>query len=570
MSHEMRTPLHGVIGMLQLARDGEASPQRIRQLETAQRSAESLLGTIDDILDFSRIEARKIELEPVYYALRQLMHETMKPLGITAAAKGLALAYIVGEEVPDSIWGDPLRLRQIVVNLVGNAIKFTQSGEIAVRVSASRADDRHLELRFEVRDTGMGIDPSKQEAIFQPFTQGDPSLASGTGLGLAIVSRLVEAMGGTIHLESTPGKGSAFHFSISTETDAFAAPVRKPWEAMLAGRSMLVVDPHRLSRAFIAEMLRSRDIFATACATAGEAPRGARYALTITSDPAAATDRFIVISSPLAAAHLEFPHVTRPVSERELFDAIGLAVGVTRPAAVIAPPQWISRGAHLRVLVVEDHPVNQEFAAEALRRLGHDVSIASNGFEAVAKVERGRYDAVLMDVQMPGIDGMEATKRLRATDNGRSVRVIAMTAYTRKEDRDRCLEAGMDAVLTKPVNVSDLAAALRSIEPDRLLDTVGGNVRLLARVTAAFVQQTPPLVAAMQDAITASDMHALGEAAHKLKGSVSNFETSATDLAQEIEECAGRGDIDRAAGVMPHLERALRDLERRLSAASTV
>jgi two-component system sensor histidine kinase/response regulator len=507
----------------------------------------------------------------VYYGLRSLMHETMKPLGITAAAKGLPLAYIVGEEVPDSIWGDPLRLRQIIVNLVGNAIKFTQSGEIGVRVSASRTDERHLQLRFEVRDTGVGIDPSQHETIFQPFAQAESTGASGgTGLGLAIVARLVEAMGGTIEVESTPGKGSAFHFSVATETDAFAAPLRRPWEALLAGKSMLVVDPHRFSRTFIAEMLRSRDVFATACATADEAPRGARYALTITSEPAAESDRFIVVASPLAAAHLEFLHVTRPVSERELFETIGIALGVSRPAVVVAPPRWSARGPHLRVLVVEDHPVNQEFAAEALRRLGHDVAIASNGFEAVARIERDHFDVVLMDVQMPGIDGMETTKRLRATDNGRRARVIAMTAFTRKEDRDRCLEAGMDAVLPKPVNVTELAAALQSIEPDRLLDTVGGNVRLLARVTAAFAQQTPPLMAAMHDAIRSADAQALYEAAHKLKGSVSNFETSATEFAQEIEDYAQRGELDRAAAVMPHLQRAVRELEQRLSAASNV
>jgi signal transduction histidine kinase len=219
MSHEMRTPLHGVIGMLQLARDGETSPQRIRQLDMAQRSAESLLGTIDDILDFSRIEARRIELEPVYFSVREWMNETMKPLGITAAAKSLGLAYIVNADVPDSVWGDALRLRQIVINLVGNAIKFTQAGEIAVRVGLSEATKNQARLAFEVRDTGAGIIASQMESIFQPFTQGEAARnrgAGGTGLGLAIVARLVEAMGGTIDLESEPGKGSAFRFIIPT------------------------------------------------------------------------------------------------------------------------------------------------------------------------------------------------------------------------------------------------------------------------------------------------------------------------------------------------------------------
>ena len=277
MSHEMRTPLHGVIGMLKLAADGETSLQRLRQLEMARRSAEALLGTIDDILDFSKIEARKIDIEPIYFSLRDMMQETMKPLGVTAAGKGLALAYIVQNDVPDMLWADPLRLRQIVINLVGNAIKFTPAGEIAVRVTSERRDDeKAVSIRFEVRDTGIGIDPSQQSAIFQPFTQADSSPSrryGGTGLGLAIVSRLVEAMGGSIAVESAPGEGSAFTFAIAAESDPFSAAQRKPWESELAGTSILVVDSYERSRSFIAEILRSRDIFAMSCASFDEARR---------------------------------------------------------------------------------------------------------------------------------------------------------------------------------------------------------------------------------------------------------------------------------------------------------
>ncbi|HEX7192756.1 MAG TPA: ATP-binding protein, partial [Thermoanaerobaculia bacterium] len=478
MSHEMRTPLHGVIGMLQLARDGETSPQRIRQLDMAQRSAESLLGTIDDILDFSRIEARRIELEPVYFSVREWMHETMKPLGVTAGAKSLGLAYIVSADVPDSVWGDSLRLRQIVINLVGNAIKFTQSGEIAVRVSCAGTEQNKTQLAFEVRDTGAGIVPSQRESIFQPFTQGDAARgrgAGGTGLGLAIVARLVEAMGGTIDVESEPGKGSAFRFTVPTETDAFAAAVRQPWESGLAGKSMLIVDPQPQSRAFIAEMLRSRGIFATACESYDDAPAG-RYALTIGVETREPPEPFVLICSPLAAPHVERLHVTRPVSERELFDAVGVAVGLMRPPKRLPPPLRKERGYRLRVLVVDDHPVNQEFAAEALRRMGHIVAVATNAEEALVRLESERFDLVLMDLQLPGIDGLEATRRIRATDRGKRTRVIAMTAFTRKEDRDRCLAAGMDGVLTKPIDIMELSAALRSIEPDTLLDIVDGNV----------------------------------------------------------------------------------------------
>jgi two-component system, sensor histidine kinase and response regulator len=568
MSHEMRTPLHGVIGMLQLARDGETSPQRIRQLDMAQRSAESLLGTIDDILDFSRIEARRIDLEPVYFSVREWMHETMKPLGITAAAKSLGLAYIVNADVPDSVWGDSLRLRQIVINLVGNAIKFTQWGEIAVRVGvAAPPAEGKVQLAFEVRDTGAGIAASQQTAIFQPFTQGDAARghgAGGTGLGLAIVSRLVETMGGSISVESEPGKGSAFRFTVPTETDAFGAAVRQPWESSLAGRSMLIVDPQPQSRAFIAEMLRSRGIFASAFEAYGEAPAG-RYALTIGVETREPPEPFILICSPLTAPHVERIHVTRPVSERELFDAVGLALGLVRPPKRLLPPLRTSIGARLRVLIVDDHPVNQEFAAEALRRMSHIVAVAASAEEAMSRLEAERYDAVLMDVQLPGIDGLEATRRLRATDRGKRTRIIAMTAFTRKEDRDRCLAAGMDAVLTKPIDLHELSSALRSIEPDTLLDIVDGNVRLLARVSEAFALQTPPLVDGMRDAIAANDAKSLFDAAHKLKGSVSHFGTAATELAAEIEDAARDGDVRAAAELMPRLDDALADLERRLS-----
>ncbi|HEV8434092.1 MAG TPA: ATP-binding protein [Thermoanaerobaculia bacterium] len=569
MSHEMRTPLHGVIGMLQLARDGETSPQRIRQLDMAQRSAESLLGTIDDILDFSRIEARRIELEPVYFSVRGWMNETMKPLGITASAKSLGLAYIVNADVPDSVWGDSLRLRQIVINLVGNAIKFTQAGEIAIRVSLAEATKDKARLAFEVRDTGLGIIASQRESIFQPFTQGDAARtrgAGGTGLGLAIVARLVEAMGGTIDLESEPGKGSAFHFVIPTETDPFAAAVRQPWESGLAGKSMLIVDPQPQSRAFLAEMLRSRGIFATACESYDEAPKG-RYALTIGVETREPPEPFVLICSPLAAPHIERVHVTRPVSERELFDAVGIAVGLTRPPKRLPPPLRTERGYRLRVLVVDDHPVNQEFAAEALRRMGHIVAVAMTAEESMARLESERFDLILMDVQLPGIDGLEATRRIRATDRGKRTRIIAMTAFTRKEDRDRCLAAGMDAVLTKPIDMMELSAALRSIEPDTLLDIVDGNVRLLARVSEAFALQTPPLVDAMREAILIKNPTGLFDAAHKLKGSVSHFGTAATELATEIEEAAREGNLAKAAELMPRLDEALADLERRLTAA---
>ena len=568
MSHEMRTPLHGVIGMLQLAADGETSPQRLRQLDMARRSAEALLGTIDDILDFSKIEARKIDIEPVYFSLREMMQETMKPLGVTAAGKGLALAYIVQHDVPDTVWADPLRLRQIVINLVGNAIKFTPAGEIAVCVTNDRRGDvKSVVIRFEVRDTGIGIDPSQQGAIFQPFTQADSSPSrryGGTGLGLAIVSRLVEAMGGSIVVESAIGAGSAFTFTITAEADPFASAQRKPWESELAGKSILVVDSYDRSRAFIAEMLRSRGVFAMSCSSFDEAPHG-RFACAIVSEPHDDFEPLILISSPLDAAHDDRVRITRPVAERELLDACGIVLGFITPPVPRVTVRAGHSSARMHALLVEDNIVSQEFAAETLRRLGHEVTIAADGAKALALLEAHRYDIVFMDVQLPGIDGVEVTRRFRARERGSRTPIHAITAHTQREERDRCLAAGMDGVLTKPIDRAEIARVVRSVDRDAIVTAVDGNLRLLARVSAAFSEQTPPLVAAMHAAISKKDADALYRSAHKLKGSVSNFPTPAVDVAIQIEDFARAGEVDRAAGLMPRLEEELRELSARLS-----
>ena len=271
MSHEMRTPLHGVIGMLQLAIDEETSPRRARQLDMARRSAESLLATIEDILDFSKIEARRIELEPVYFSIRDLVSETIKPLGVTAAAKDLILAAGIAPDVPDSVWGDPLRLRQIIVNLVGNSIKFTDVGEVSLRVSM--IDDR---VRFEVRDTGIGIPDEQRHRIFEPFAQADHSRSrrhGGTGLGLAIVARIVDAMGGALRLQSKPGAGTSIAIELPLPADSISAAPRH-MKTDLTGRHAVVVDPNAASRAFIVEMLKGAGLEVSAYATAARSRSG--------------------------------------------------------------------------------------------------------------------------------------------------------------------------------------------------------------------------------------------------------------------------------------------------------
>ena len=554
MSHEMRTPLQGVIGMLQLAIDDEPSETTVRRLETARRSADTLLGMIDDVLDFSRIEARKLDLEPVYFPLRQLMTDTMKSLAALAASKKLTLSYYVHPECPETVWGDPVRLRQILFNLVGNAIKFTHEGEIAVHVSRVKG-----KIRFDVRDTGVGIAPAVHQRIFEPFTQADSSLSrryGGAGLGLSIVVRLLDAMGGSVELSSEQGEGSVFSFTIPLPADAVgAAPQRDAWESTLAGKSILIIEPALMSRATMAEILRSRGVFASAFARSADAPLHGRFACAITADPTVNVHPQIVIKSPLESSAHPI-QVTRPIGERELLDAIATALGqgARVPQYTLPPP--VRSGSSLRVLVVDDNEVNREVVAEMLRRLGHDVVTAADGEEALAMLTSRPFEAVFMDVQLPGIDGLEVTRRFRATT--RATPIIGLTAHTSREDRDRCLAAGMTAVLTKPVVSQQLETALESVAArDAIEEMTGGNPALLQRVRDAFARQTPELLGGIKDGLARGDADAVARHAHKLKGSLSYFQGRALMLARELESAAKGGELTKAAGLLPDLEIAV-------------
>jgi CheY-like chemotaxis protein len=457
-------------------------------------------------------------------------------------------------------------LRQILVNLVGNAIKFTHEGEITVNVS--RADTN--KVRFEVRDTGVGIAPAVRQRIFEPFTQADSSHGrryGGAGLGLSIVARLLEAMGGTVDVSSVQGSGTVFSFVIPLTTDAVGiAPERKPWESALHGKSILVLEPSEMARGAIAEILRSRGVFATSFSRASDAPRG-RFACAVTSDPSVLVKPQVVITSPLDSA--EYPvRVTRPVGERELIDAVGVALGLTEesPEYTLEPAE--PSGTSLRLLLVDDSDVNVEVVSEMLRRLGHDVTAALDGESALATLASRTFDVVFMDVQLPGMDGLEVTRRFR--DGGGKAPVVALTAHTSSRDRDRCLAAGMNAVLTKPVDTPHLAAVIDSVTHRRsLADVVGGNMALLARVREAFSRQTPELLLAIRDAIARRDSDALAQHVHKLKGSMSYFPGQrGSDVAREMEQAARAGDLTRAASLMPDLEQAVAELQSVLTDAA--
>jgi two-component system sensor histidine kinase/response regulator len=583
VSHEMRTPLHGILGMLQLTGDSEPTAERREQLRMASRSAESLLATIEDILDFTRIEARKLELEPVYFSIRELVTDTMKTLGVTATQKGLQFAFTMDADVPDRLWGDPLRLRQIIINLVGNAIKFTNSGEIVMRGSAEMGFGSDVTLHLEVRDTGMGIDAHKRETIFDPFAQADSSHSrryGGTGLGLSIVGRLVEAMGGNITFESEIGKGSTFHVAVKLAYDSIGGMVPPQWHHALSGMRVMVIEPHAATREILGQVLTAHgmvpELYPSVADALQPSIREAFSSVIIDASVLASTPwispvPIVQIVSPLSTMSHPTVTVTRPVGERELIEAVAVSLGIIDRRMSFTLERRIDIDRPQTVLVVDDHPVNLEFAAEALRRLGHSVATAANGNEALRLLQARSFDVALVDVQMPDMDGFEVARRLRAVERAHHTRLIALTAYTAPEDRDRCIASGMDGVLTKPLTQNRLAAVLRGQSPepdgDTILEAVGGNVKLLARVRDAFVSQSPRLIDAMRDAIAQRNADVLYRSAHTLKGAISNFGMGeALDAAIQIERAGRDADFARASTLLPTLEVAVRELEDRMSA----
>jgi signal transduction histidine kinase/CheY-like chemotaxis protein/HPt (histidine-containing phosphotransfer) domain-containing protein len=687
MSHEVRTPMNGIIGLTRLTLNTELTDVQREYLRGVSTSAESLLSLINEILDFSKIEAGALDFDEIPMSLRDVVHQSVKTLALRAHEKDLEVAYDIGPAGPDAVICDPLRLRQIIINLMGNSIKFTETGEVVVNVWVESRTEESAMLHFAIKDTGIGIPQDKQQVIFQAFAQADSSTTrnyGGTGLGLTISARLVERMEGRIWVESEVGKGSTFHFTarMRLQKEAVDRVLAERRLEDLRDLPVLVVDDNATNRKVLEQYLVGFQMRPTVVPSATEAiaaleraqAAGWRYGLILTDANMPQTDGFMLsetirerkihdgvtimmlTSSHLAGDSAKCREVginafmTKPISQSDLWDTIIKAMGVraaSSPARTEATDRMRERLARsggpfgeqnrpalppLRVLVAEDNPINQTLVTVILKDWSHEVVLANDGLQALEAYQREPFDVILMDVQMPNCDGFEATARIRDIEKTRGghIPIIGVTAHALKGDRERCIDAGMDGYVSKPIQEDDLQDALLKIVPaetvvqkrqaaaavapaaepaavtaleptaavepaaapatpapvraepasplddkevidvEQCLQQLRGKRELLRRIIAQFFELYAQQMEDIGQAVASQDAHALNRAAHKFKGSLGNFAARrAFEAAYKLEMLGRDKNLAEAPAAFDVLRREVDALLPALKLLST-